>query len=198
MRTKRDNKDDARDQAFWSALNQSLTDAPPIDFVEDGEWQYGFLLARRIQGILTEHKYNPAQVKPSTFNKTVGDFADREGTDSDDLLEDFFDKWSKVKVPEGGDPVRAAAAKADGHTALSGDWPTERQRLLAARIYETALTLAGGVGGTFFASCRKLAEVLGAERMSVSRALNQLVATEYFAKEGIATTIKAQRFKVLK
>ncbi len=182
---------------FWDALRASIEDNPPIDFDEDMEWQCGFLLARRIQGVLIEHGYNPRTVKRANFREFLRQFAEAEGIDADNLAEQFWDVWEKIRTPEGVDPVAAAAAKVTGKP-LEGDWATEVFARDATAVYEIALELAGGVGGGCFLPCRKIASALGCDAMRVSRLLNALVLNGYLVRVGAATKTQAQRFEVAK
>jgi len=191
------NPSDERRRAVWAALCKSVEDDPPIDFSENLEWEYGFLLARRVQGILLEYGYVPAKVKLSSLRDFVNQFADDHGLDGDDLIEKFCDAWGKIRVPEGVDPIAAAAAKVSGKP-IEGDWPTDGFARDAAKVYGIALELAGGVGGRCFLPCRKVAAAIDGDAMRVSRLLTALVVNGYLVKIGAATKQYAQRFEVVK
>ncbi len=188
---------DEKGRAFWAALWASIEESPPIDFGKAMEWQHGFLLARRVQGILLQHGYNPRQVKRANFRDFIQQFAEVEGIDADDLAEQFWDCWEKIRTPEGTDPVTVAAADLNGRV-IEGDFSTERMQGYASKIYYMGRALAGGVGGVFFLSCRKIEETLSVDRMTANRAINELLRNGYLTKEGAATTKAAQRYKVVK
>lgn len=188
---------DEKGRAFWAALWASIEESPPIDVSEDQEWQYAFLLARRVQGILLEHGYSVRHVKRANFRDFIQQFADDHCLDGDDLGEQFWDAWEKIRTPEGIDPVAAAAVDLNG-SVLDGDFSTDRMQGYCSKLYSLGVQLAGGVGGGFFLSCRKVEEVLGIDRMTANRAFSELVRSGYLAKDGQATTKTAQRYKVLK
>lgn len=184
--------------AIWDALWNSINDDPPIDFENDPEWQWPFLLAQYVQGVVVQQGFNPAKATLASLRDFLCEFAEQNDLEADHLIEEFWAAWPKVKVPRGVDPIRAAAERATGETKLDGDWPTESFRRDVTRVYEIAVDLARTGDGVFFLPCRKLAEVLNTDAMRVSRILNALVERGHLRKTGDRKMRQAQRFEVAK
>lgn len=176
-------------RAFWDAVNDSLGDIDP----QEGD-KTAFNLARRLQGLLIQHGMRG---EAGAFSETIHDYAENNGLDGEELEEAFFLAWESVIIPEGQDPVIAAAHLAGGDPMPEGF--VKRAPAKVRRHAWVALgvsrQLSGNGGRVFFLSARKLAEAMNTDAMTSSRILNLLCKEGHLRKIGGTTNNRAQRFQ---
>ncbi len=177
-----------RDEAaFWQDVKDALQGVDAPDFTDEGySFQWGFQIARLIQGVLVKHGYNPRKTNVEVFRQEVIETAEDDMcSDPEEVYEAFFDAWGRVRIPGGVNAYKYAAEGVTGETRLEGTFPTTRRQLLAARVFEMARRLIlMSTEGVFGIACEQTAAALGVARMDAWRALDDLVRTGYLERVG--------------
>ncbi|HPO17368.1 MAG TPA: hypothetical protein PLI09_28305 [Candidatus Hydrogenedentes bacterium] len=182
-----------RGNDFWQDLDDSLN-RDPVVLDDDMFWRFGFDLARRVQGVLLAHGYDPARVDLNRFEDFLKQIADDYEMNADELTEQVWDAWDKIRLPAGIDPIAAAAA-APVEVELKGKYPNAQFKTDAARVLNIAQQLSQTTS-TFYLPVHKLAGQLNTQPKRIARILRALEKNGHLWKRGAYSRTKAQRWEL--
>jgi len=143
----------------------------------DGQWQYGFRIARRIYKVLFDADIVDLEgYGPGRFAPLVEAFYREAGNDDDTvemIVAQFWEAWGAVCLPEGYDPFdfcyKLVLMNAEyEREELSSEYPNENQRICAKLIGATARSLQR-IFGECIISTRKSAHWLSRTTVNETR-----------------------------
>jgi len=162
------------------SIVESFAANPPESVAEPDNpttaWCAGFDIARRIKGVLAQNG-QAGPFEPEQFEDIVKCVASDYEWDPDDLWEEFFLAWDKVRLPEGQDRLTMAWADilaTDDWEPLAGKYPSEAMRQACERVGALARRLAESNGGIVFLPTRRIGDLLGKSHDSAARMIRYL------------------------
>lgn len=156
-----------------------------------------FDLARCLRGVIARFSLN---VGFDQAGAIIRHYAESHGLDFEDLHAEVCLAWDAVLVPEGMDPVEAAAMAA-ANTGIPECFFSKRPEKVRRLLWLTlgiARQLSGDGRRVFFVSARKLGKALERDHMTASRLLALLSEEGFLEQVGHAGKTKAQRYRLKK
>lgn len=171
-------------------LEEELSNVP----LDRGLRRAAFDLCR----VLKVYYTDPTAALRATVD-AVEEIAEGEGWDGEELAEEIYFSWPRVKSAACSDPAREAFlwAKAQPENKLPGTWPPLKKfRRDAATVFLMCRHLSGEDSKPFYLPCRKVGGLLGCSHERAASLIRELVNNGYLVIHKQATRTRAAHYRV--